>query len=143
MAELTELLDRVRNAHAPDRELDAAIALACGAVVEPAERDSFGAVRVPAWWTMPNASREEWPHRTTPWPLTASIDAAVGLFNRFHGADGWELELGVENGVGCARVIDIIGETCCTDAFVHKEPACAVIAALLSSLLAQEAHADE
>jgi hypothetical protein len=87
IAHIQGLLERVRAATGPDAALDAEIALAFGAAVEPAERNALGDIRVPAWWTMPGASREEWPHRKTPWPLTASLDAALALVERV--LPGW------------------------------------------------------
>lgn len=130
---LTDLLARVEAATGPDRELDGDIALACGAVVDPAERNLMGIVTVPAWWTMPRASCAKWPHRTTPWPLTASIDSALALAERVLPGWAWMLrgsfaKLWEPHGKPPGNDFDAMG----------RSPALAIIAAILKALIAAD-----
>lgn len=103
MTDLAALLARVEGASGPDREIDAEVCLAFGAAVEEPQRNRFGEIIVPAWWTMPGASRAIWPHRTTPWFVTASIDVTVRLAEKV--LPGWAWSVGNRTVGGQAYVM--------------------------------------
>lgn len=128
---LSDLLERVRGATGPSRELDADLYRALGYEVRQSG-DGF--------WTWSQSGGSDL--RILP-KFTASLDAALALVERV--LPGWEWSVGSDQGCAIATVwtphagvddLDVGGPT----------PALAILAALLSALLAQAsetAHADD
>lgn len=147
MADLAELLERVTAATGPDRELDAALLRAFGF-----QRTAGNIANSGSWkhgdgsWL--SASRE---------PVTASLDAALALVERVlptiplpepYGPWEWRVHGPNRNDAGMCRAALMWPQT---EAGAHvklvgpaygKTPALAILAAMLSALIAQPASGD-
>lgn len=133
MAELAELLERVKAETGPDRELDIAIGLAVGGF-ERVQRGILGVVEYRFW--MPEGGWNSGSSTVMIPKFTASLDAALALVERALPGAEWS--------VGHNACDDFVA-TCWVqgveDLDYHAPTAAlALLAALLSALIAQAAE---
>lgn len=125
MSEKAKLLERIRAADGPDRELDEQLALAIGGWKQ-SEDSHYTESPEGLDYYYPS---EHWPH------YTASIDAALALVTKLLPGRWWVLNSGLE--AGSATCLIDAGKPFETHNDHGATPPLAILASLLTALIAQ------